>query len=185
MAEWGWVRVDLLVIGAEGLIVHVEEENTTLVGMGCYIELLGYRRAGNCWVIVVWCRQSEIVLTNVSGLALCIARKASYIAAFAIIVKGFGRMRHGICVGILVIDSGQSVGVVGSIAIGAEIRTHPEGRVGCAYSLHDDIGTLTNTESNHIGSVWHDGHKIVGEYCHCVTIYGETLNAFSAVVDKP
>ena len=29
MTEWGWGRVDLLVIGAEGLIVYVEEKNTT------------------------------------------------------------------------------------------------------------------------------------------------------------
>lgn len=75
--------------------------------------------------------------------------------------------------------------MTGGIAGRTEIRTHPEGRVGCPSSLYKDISALTNTESDHVGVVWHDRHKIVGEDCHVVVINGETLDAFSAAVDEP
>ena len=95
---------------------------------------------------------------------------------------GFG---HGICVGVFVIDSGQGVRMMRSIASRTEVRTHPNRRVGWAGSRHDDIATLANTESDHVCSIWLDGHKIVGNDCHIEAINGETLNAFGAAVDEP
>lgn len=38
----GWGAGDLLVIGAEGLVVHVEEEDIAVVGMGCDGKVLSY-----------------------------------------------------------------------------------------------------------------------------------------------
>ena len=38
----GWGAGDLLVVGAEGLVVHVEEEDIAVVGMGCDGEVLSY-----------------------------------------------------------------------------------------------------------------------------------------------
>ena len=74
---------------------------------------------------------------------------------------------------------------MGGIARRTEIRAHPNGRVRWACSRHNDIGTLTNTESDHGGSVWLDRHKIVGNNRHVEAINSETLNAFGAAVDKP
>ena len=62
MAERGRDGVDLLVVGAEGLIVHVEEKDITFVSSACNIEYLGYCRSLNCWIIEEWCRESKIVL---------------------------------------------------------------------------------------------------------------------------
>ena len=72
-----------------------------------------------------------------------------------------------------------------SIACRTEIRAHPNRRVGWAGSRHDNIATLTNTQSDHVSSIWLDRHKIVGNDCHIEPIDGETLNAFSTAVDKP
>ncbi len=62
MAERGRDGVHLLVVGAEGLIVHVEEKYITFVISACNIEYLGYCRGLNCCIIVIRCRQSKIVL---------------------------------------------------------------------------------------------------------------------------
>ena len=35
MVGCGWVKIDLLVIGAEADVVHVEEEDVTAIGMCC------------------------------------------------------------------------------------------------------------------------------------------------------
>ena len=71
------------------------------------------------------------------------------------------------------------------VARRTEIGAHPNGRVGWACSRHNDIGTLTNTESDHRGRVWLDRHEIVGNNRHVEAINSETLNAFGAAVDKP
>ena len=94
-------------------------------------------------------------------------------------------MGHRSCVGVFVVYSGQSVRLTGSIANRRKIRPHPVGRVRCAGSRHDNITTLTHAESDHVGCVWHDGHKIVGNNCHIVAIDGKILNTFSASVDEP
>ena len=62
--------VDLLVIGAEGLVVHVPDKHITTIGVRCDGEVLGYGRVGSCWEGEDWSRQGEIVLSNVSGFAL-------------------------------------------------------------------------------------------------------------------
>lgn len=97
--------------------------------MGCNGEILCDRSVASRCKIVVWSRQREVVLSNVSGLAVYKARKAPYIAAFAVIVGGSCRVGHGISVSFFVVDGSQSVRVSGSIAARTEIRTHPEGRV--------------------------------------------------------
>lgn len=51
--------------------------------------------------------------------------------------------------------------------------------------MHEDIASLTNTKGDHIGGVWHDGHKIVRKDSHVVAIDGETLNAFSTMINEP
>ena len=152
--------------------------------MGCDGEVLGCSGCGNRSVVVVWSRQREIILSKISGPSVCKARRSSYIATFAVSEGCDSRMRHGSIVSVFVIDGSQSEGVM-SIIARAKVRAHPEGRVGCASSRHDDITALTNTESDHVGSVWHDRHKIVGKNGHIVAINGEILNAFSAGIDKP
>ena len=189
VAGCGWAGVDSLEIGTERHVVHVEEEGTSTrcgsVGVGCDDNVFGNRRIASCWEWEVWSRLGKIVLTSVSALAFRAVGKASYIATFVVIVGSGLRLWYCVCVGFFVIDSGQGKGVVGSIAFRTEIRAHPDGRVSWACSRNNDIGTLANTESDHIGSVWLDGHKIVGNDCHVETINGETLNTFGATVDKP
>lgn len=153
--------------------------------MGCDDKVLGNGRVASRWEWEVWSRSRKIVLTSVSALAVRAVGKVSYIATFVVIVGSGLRLRYCICVGFFVIDGGQGIGVVGSIAIRTEIRAHPDGRVGWACSRNNDIGTLANTESDHVGSVWLDRHKIVGNDCHVKAINSETLNAFGAAVDKP
>ena len=153
--------------------------------MGCDYNVFGNRRVANRWVWEDGCRLRKIILIRISGLAACKVREASYIATFAVIVRSGLCLRYGVCVGFFVIDGGQGVRVVGSIASRTEIGAHPDGRVGWTCSRHNDIGTLTNTESDHSGGVWLDGHKIVGNNCHVEAINRETLNAFGAAVDEP
>ena len=50
------VEVDLLVVGAEGLVVYVEKEVTASIGVGGDDEFLGNRGGASCLEVVVWCR---------------------------------------------------------------------------------------------------------------------------------
>lgn len=177
--------VHLLIIGAEGLIVHIKEKDITVIRVACDDQILCYRGVGSNRELVVWYRQAEIVLSIVSGLALCTARRAAYVLAFAVIVRGCSGMRHGISVGVFIIDGCQSERVSRSRTVTTYIRTHPNCRIRCASRGHDDIATLTNTESDDVGRIWLDGHKVVGDDCHVETIDGESLNGFSTVVDEP
>ena len=183
------VKVDLLVIGTEGHIVHVEEEVTssmcTSIAMSCDSKCLGSRGAASRGVLEVWGRLGKIILSRVSDLAFHKARRPSYITTLAIIVGSRFRLRCSSCVGIFVIDGSQSVGVMGGITRGTEIRPHPNGRVGWACSRHNDIGSLTNTESDHISNVWLNRHKIVCNDRHIEAINGETLDTFGTAVDEP
>ena len=162
----------VVVVGTEGHVVDVEKERTSSgcasVGMGCDGKVLANRRVASGWVWEVWRRLAKII-----------------VAAFAVIVRSSLRLGHGVCVSIFIIDGSQSVRVMGGIAGRTEIRAHPNGRVGWACSRHNDIGTLTNTESDHVGSVWLNRHKIVGNNRHVEAINSEPLNTFSAGVDKP
>ena len=121
----------------------------------------------------------------VNGLSLCIARRAPYILAFAVIVRGSSGMRHGICVGIFIIDGGQCERVSRSRTVTTYVRTHPDRRVRCASRRHNDIGTLTNTKSDHIGRIRLHRHEIIGDDRHVEAVNGETLDSFSAIVDEP
>ena len=71
--------------------------------------------------------------------------EAAYVATFAVIVGGSRGIGHGSCIRMFVVDGGQGIRVTGSIASRTEIRAHPEGGVGWASALDDDIGTLTDT----------------------------------------
>ncbi len=75
--------------------------------------------------------------------------------------------------------------MIGGVTSRTEIRTHPDRRIGWACSRHDDIGTLTNTQSDHVCCIWNDGYEIISDNGHVEAINGETLNAFSAAVDEP
>lgn len=109
----------------------------------------------------------------------------TYIAALAVVV-GSCCCSGGFCrVGVFVVDGSQSVGLIGQIAIRAEIGTHPVYGRGCSDGLHDDIAALTDTKRHDVGGVRLDGHKIVGNDCHVVAVDSEALNTFSAGVDKP
>lgn len=94
-------------------------------------------------------------------------------------------MRHGSCVGVFIIDGRQSERVSRSRTIATYIRPHPDRRIRWASRRHDNIGTLTNTESDDVVSIWLDRHKVVGDNCHIETINGEPLNGFSTVVNEP
>ena len=96
--------MDLLVIGPEGLVVHVEEEDVTAIGMGCDGEVLGQCSIANRRVWEERSRQREIVLAIVSRLLTCKAREVSYIAAFAVIVGSSSRMGYRSRVSVFVID---------------------------------------------------------------------------------
>ncbi len=152
--------------------------------MSCDGKVLGDRGVANRWVWEEGSRLGEIVLTRVSNFAT-FRIEESYIATFAIIVGGSLRLGYGSCVGLFVVDSSQGVRVSGGVASRTEIGTHPDCRVGWACSRHDDIGTLTNTQSDHVGCIWNDGYEIVGNNGHVEAINSETLNAFSAAVDEP
>ena len=162
----------VVVIGTEGHVVDVEKERTSTrcgsVGMSCDGKVLANRRVASGWVWEEWRSLRKII-----------------VAAFAVIVRSSLGLGHGVCVGFFIVDGGQSVRVMGGIARRTEIRAHPNGRVRWACSRHNDIGTLTNTESDHGGSVWFNRYIIVSNNRHVEAINSESLNAFGAAVDKP
>ena len=162
----------VVVVGTEGHVVDVKKERTGTrcgaVGMSCDGKVLANRRVASRWVWEKRCRLGKII-----------------VAAFAVVVRRSLRLGHGVCVSFLIINGSQSVRVMGGIASRTEIRAHPNGRVRRACSRHNDIGTLTNTESDHVSGVWLNRHKIVGNNRHVETINGESLNTFRAAVDKP
>lgn len=184
MVGCGWVRVDLLVVGAEAHVVYVEEKDVAAIGVCGDRQVLGDRGVGSRRVWEERSGLGKIILTRVSGLASRTAREASHISTFAVVVGGRTGLGHGIRVGVFVIYSGQGVRMMRGVASRTEIGAHPNRRVGWAGSRHDDIATLTNTESDHVSSIRFDGHKIVSDDCHIEAIDGETLNAFGAAVDQ-
>ena len=76
------------------------------------------------------------------------------------------------------ITSGRVGGDAVVTAVGIDIRAHPEGRIWCTSSLHDDIGALSDSKCYDISRVWLDRHKVIGHDCHVVTVDGETLKTF-------
>lgn len=52
------------------------------------------------------------------------------------------------------------------------------------FSLDDDIATLSNSESDHIGLVWLDRNEVVSYDRHSVVINRESLNGFRASINK-
>ena len=101
------------------------------------------------------------------------------------IVKGGGyrgRDRGG--VGAVVIDYGQAKVLLGRTAITTDVRPHENFRPGGQFSLDDDIGTLSNSEGDHVGFVWLNRDEVVGHDGHCVVINSESLNGFGACINK-
>ena len=162
----------VVVVGTEAHVVDIEKERTSTrcgsVGMSCDGEVLANRRVACRWVWEEWRRLRKII-----------------VATLAVIVRSSLRLGHGVCVGFFIIDGSQSVRIMSGIARRTEISAHPNGRVGWACSCHNDIGPLTDTESDHGSSVWLDRHKIVSNDRHVEAINSESLNAFGAAVDKP
>ena len=95
---------DLLVVGPEGLVVHVKEEDTASVESASDGEVLCYRRVASRWEWKVGSSQREVVLSNVSALAIYHWRKTSYIATFAVIVRGSLCFRYGGGIGLFIVD---------------------------------------------------------------------------------
>ena len=77
------------------------------------------------------------------------------------------------------------MGLIGKVASGAEVSAHPVGGFWCPNGLHNNITTLTDTESHDVGGVRLDGHEVVGNDSHIVAVDGEALDAFSTAVDEP
>lgn len=101
----GWV--DPLIIGAESLVVDVKQIDITTVKVVGDGQRFSNRRITSDWSErVVWGRQREGVLSKFSGHTVDKTGVRSYIAAFAVIVRGRLRFRHGSCIGIFVIDGG-------------------------------------------------------------------------------
>ena len=146
-------------------------------------DVAGLEVAGNGKNGVVLLRSSchLLVVSQFSRKAELI----TYIAALAVVIRSCRRCRFCVCISAFIVDGSQSVGLIGKIAIGAEIGAHPiSGRRG-SNALHNDIAALTDAEGHDVGGVRLDGHKVVGNDCHIVAIDGEALNAFSTAVDKP
>ena len=61
---------DLLVVSPEGLVVHVKEEDTAFVNSASDGEILCYRWVAGRWEWKVRSGQGEVVLSNVSALAI-------------------------------------------------------------------------------------------------------------------
>lgn len=92
---------------------------------------------------------------------------------------------NGVGVGVFVVYGCDCVGrdaVVESTAVGAELGTHPVCVAGLTSRFHDDIGTLTNTQSDDIGLKWFDWDEILGDDGELVTIDAELLDTFGASV---
>ena len=179
----GGVGDDLLVIAAEGFSVHVEEEN-----VGCVRGARDDEVLCCCWVRGRWewevrGRQIEVILSPIS----IFPGKAglTYIATLAVVVGS--RCRSGLCGrnSIFVIDGSQGVGLIGKIAMGAQVGAHPVGGRGRPNTLHNNVATLPDAKSHDVGRVRLDGHEVVGDDCHVVAVNGEALNTLSTTVDKP
>ena len=97
-------RADLLVVGPESLVVHVKEEDTASINSASDGEILCYRWVAGRWEWKVRSGQGEVVLSDVSALATHHWRKTSYIATFAVIVRGSLCFRYGGCIGLFIVD---------------------------------------------------------------------------------
>ena len=62
----GGVIMSLLIIGTEGLVIHIEQEDVATVRMGRDGEVLGHGGIPSRWKRKVWSRQAEVVLPSVS-----------------------------------------------------------------------------------------------------------------------
>ena len=94
----------LLVVGSEGLVVHIKEEDTASVKSASDGEILCYCRVASRWEWKVRSGQGEVILSNVSALAIHEGRKTSYIATFAVIVRGSLCFRYRGCIGLFIVD---------------------------------------------------------------------------------
>ena len=109
----------------------------------------------------------------------------TYIAAFTIIIRCRRRSRFGICICGLIVDGGQSVGLVCQITVGAKIRSHPVSRAGLSDTGDDNITALTNPERNNVGSIRLNRDEIVCNNGHIVAINSKALDSFGTAVDEP
>lgn len=77
------------------------------------------------------------------------------------------------------------MGLIGEIASRAEVGAHPVCRSGVSDALYNDIAALPDTKGYNVGGVRLDGHKVVGDDCHIVTVNGKALDTFGTAVDEP
>lgn len=87
-------------------------------------------------------------------------------------------------VSLVVVDSGNGVGLVGSRARG-DVGSHPECR-GRSTSIGSDkdVGALSYTEGHDLGGVGSHGDKIIGNHRQVVAVNGEALHTLGAGVDQ-
>ena len=112
-------------------------------------------------------------------------RERTYVAAFAVVVSGRCCSGQSSCNCVLVVDGGQSMGLVRKVTDRAEIRTHPVDSGRGSNAFDDDIAALSNSQGYDVCSVRFDWYKIIRNNGHVVTVNGETLDTFGTAVDKP
>jgi hypothetical protein len=69
-------------------------------------------------------------------------------------------------------------------ACGIDISPHPVGAARVLLSADQDIRSLANSKRNHVGRVWLDRNKIVGNNLHFMAINTELLIGLSSSVDQ-
>jgi len=190
VAELGEEEDGVVVVAAEGDVVHVEEE--VAGGVGGEGDVDGLRRCGSggrCHG-EEWGGAGEcclcLLVSEFGGGGGGISPKGqqTYVTAGRLGVGSGNRVGRcgGVSVG--VIDRCQGLLLFRCRASGAEVGAHPVGTCRLAGGFHQDVGALTDAENHHLGFIWDDGDEVIGDDRHGVAVDGEELCALSAGIDE-
>lgn len=157
----------VVVVGAEGDAVHVEEVVARGVGAEGDGDFLRHGRVGG---------GGEGEERRGAGEGV--------VAAFAVVVGRGAGGGDGARVGFFVVDCCEGVGLFGQGAGGAVVGAHPDRGVGGAGGFDDDVCSLADAQGDHVGGVGFYRDEVVGYDGHLQAIDGEALKAFGAGVDE-
>lgn len=107
----------------------------------------------------------------------------THVGAECVAVRGSCRIRFDVCVGVVVVNGGQSMTLLSERADCTDIGSHPHCISSLASCCYENIRSLADTKRDHIGFIGLDGYKIVGDDSHFMVINGKSLQSLSSSID--
>ena len=144
-----------VVVGSEGLVVHVPEVEPSSIGLKSNVDLLN---SGRC------CRGSLRLERDGK-------RKIVISAGECVIGEGVldSRWSRGL-VGLGIVDWRKSFCDSTSERASTNVRPHPNSVGGLAFTVNENICSLPNTQSNYVGGIGVDRHKVICDNDHLIPI---------------